>query len=88
MHSGDNKDPSPYTAIKSNDIMDFLGNPNRYEADYYSIHCNSINVTPSINEPIIKADIVGPYDKQKMKDCTKNARIGLCGTTLSGILRK
>ena len=28
MHSGGNKDPSPYTAIKSNDIMDFLGNPN------------------------------------------------------------
>ena len=27
MHSGDNKEASPYTAIKSNDVMDFLGNP-------------------------------------------------------------
>ena len=30
MHSGDNKEASPYTAIKSNDVMDFLGNPNEY----------------------------------------------------------
>ena len=30
MHSGDNKEASPYTAIKSNDVMDFLGNPNMY----------------------------------------------------------
>ena len=28
MHSGDNKEAFPYTAIKSNDIMDFLGNSN------------------------------------------------------------
>ena len=28
MHSGDNKEASPYTAIKPNDVMDFLGNPN------------------------------------------------------------
>ena len=30
MHSGDNKEASPYTAIKSNDVMDFLGNPSNY----------------------------------------------------------
>ena len=30
MHSGDNKEASPYTAIKSNDVMDFLGNPTNY----------------------------------------------------------
>ena len=30
MHSGDNKEVSPYTAIKSNDVMDFLGNPTTY----------------------------------------------------------
>ena len=34
MHYGDNKEAIPYTAIESNDIMDFLANPNIYIQNY------------------------------------------------------
>ena len=34
MHYWDNKEAIPYTAIESNDIMDFLANPNIYIQNY------------------------------------------------------
>ena len=40
MHSGDNKEAFPYTAIKSNDIKDFLGNSNGYGLNVSKVDWN------------------------------------------------
>ena len=62
MHSGDNKEAFPYAAIKSNDIMDFLGNSKVY---YISL-CSIINIWVTSAPLLIKVVYGCPSLKLKL----------------------